>query len=302
MRVEELVENLREAYRQSILELDWMSEATKQEALVKLAKFNPKIGYPKKWRDYSSLTIDAQDLVGNFIRASEFFYDIQIDKLGKPVDRDEWQMTPQTVNAYYNPGMNEIVFPAAILQPPFFNSEADDAVNYGAIGAVIGHEMGHGFDDQGSKSDGNGELRNWWTEKDQAEFQRRTQRLVQQFDQYEALPGEKLNGKLSLGENIGDLGGLTIAYKAYQLSLEGKKAKVMDGFNGDQRFFIGWAQVWAFKYREEALRQMIAMGPHSPAEFRVNGVVKNIPAFIQAFDLQPTDKLYLPPEERVKIW
>lgn len=301
-RMTAMVENLREAYRLSILDLEWMGEETKQEALVKLEKFNPKIGYPNKWRDYSKLTIDSQDLVGNFMRARLFNNQLQIDKLGKPIDKDEWFMTPQTVNAYYNPSLNEIVFPAAILQPPFFNMEAEDAVNYGGIGAVIGHEMGHGFDDQGAKSDGDGALRNWWTETDLKEFQERTSKLATQFDGFEALPGEFVNGKFTLGENIGDLGGLTIAYKAYQLSLKGKEAPVMDGFTGDQRFFIGWAQVWARKYREENLRQRITTDPHSPSEFRTNGVVRNMPEFIEAFDVSEKDKLFLPEDERVKIW
>ncbi len=301
-RMMKLVENLREAYRQSIIELEWMGEETKKKALEKLEKFRPKIGYPDKWRDYSALTIKGDDLVGNFIRARQFNYDYEINKLGKPIDRDEWFMTPQTVNAYYNPGMNEIVFPAAILQPPFFNMEADDAVNYGGIGAVIGHEMGHGFDDQGAKSDGDGMLQNWWTEQDLEEFRKRTGKLASQYSAYEVLPGEHLNGEFTLGENIGDLGGLTIAYKAYQLSLGGKEAPVIDGFSGDERFFIGWAQVWARKYRDENLRQRITTDPHSPSEYRTNGVVRNMTEFVKTFNVQPGDKLYMPPEDRVKIW
>lgn len=301
-RMMELVENLREAYRQSIVELDWMGEETKQKALEKLEKFRPKIGYPDKWRDYSALTIDENDLVGNFMRARQFNYNYEINKLGKPIDRDEWFMTPQTVNAYYNPGMNEIVFPAAILQPPFFNMEADDAVNYGGIGAVIGHEMGHGFDDQGAKSDGDGMLQNWWTDQDLEEFKKRTGELASQYGEFEVLPGEHLNGEFTLGENIGDLGGLTIAYKAYQLSLNGKTPPVIDGFTGDQRFFIGWAQVWARKYRDENLRQRITTDPHSPSEFRTNGVVRNMATFVNTFNVQPGDKLYMAPEDRVKIW
>lgn len=297
-----LVENLRKAYAESIKSLDWMGEETKLKALDKLAKFNPKIGYPDKWRDYSALAIDAQDLVGNYMRASKFEYDIQVNKLGKPVDRDEWFMTPQTVNAYYNPVMNEIVFPAAILQPPFFNMNADDAVNYGGIGAVIGHEMGHGFDDQGAKSDGDGVLKNWWTETDLMEFKDRTGMLASQYGKFEVLPGEFLNGEFTLGENIGDLGGLTIAHKAYMLSLNGKEPQTMDGFTGEQRFFIGWAQVWARKYRDENLLQRITTDPHSPSEFRTNGVVRNMPEFVEAFDVTPEDALYLAPNKRVKIW
>lgn len=301
-RMVKLVENLREAYRQSIKDLEWMGDDTKQKALEKLEKFNPKIGYPDKWRDYSALSIESADLVGNFMRASVYDHNYEVAKLGKPVDRDEWFMTPQTVNAYYNPVMNEIVFPAAILQPPFFNMQADDAINYGAIGAVIGHEMGHGFDDQGAKSDGDGVLQNWWTETDLMEFKERTSVLATQFSQFEVLPGEFLNGEFTLGENIGDLGGLTIAHKAYMISLNGKQAPEMDGYTGEQRFFIGWAQVWARKYREENLHQRLTTDPHSPSEYRTNGVVRNMPEFIEAFDVQPDDALYLPPEARVKIW
>ncbi|VUD66498.1 Neutral endopeptidase [Thalassocella blandensis] len=301
-RMVALVENLRQAYRESIQNLEWMGEDTKIKALEKLNKFNPKIGYPDKWRDYSNLQISDKELVGNYFRASQFNYDYDIAKLGKPVDRDEWFMTPQTVNAYYNPVMNEIVFPAAILQPPFFNMEADDAVNYGAIGAVIGHEMGHGFDDQGAKSDGDGVLQNWWTETDLMEFKQRTGKLATQYGAFEVLPGEFLNGEFTLGENIGDLGGLTIAHKAYNLSLNGKEAPEIDGFTGEQRFFIGWAQVWARKYRDENLHQRITTDPHSPSEFRTNGVVRNMPEFMSAFDVKKGDALYLPPEERVKIW
>lgn len=297
-----LVENLREAYRQSIKGLDWMGEETKVKALEKLEKFRPKIGYPDKWRDYSDLSIDAKDLVGNFMRARQFNYDHEVAKLGKPIDRDEWFMTPQTVNAYYNPGMNEIVFPAAILQPPFFNMNADDAVNYGGIGAVIGHEMGHGFDDQGAKSDGDGVLKNWWTEQDLQEFRSRTSKLATQYNAFEVLPGEFLNGEFTLGENIGDLGGLTIAHKAYMLSLDGEKPPVIDGFTGEQRFFIGWAQVWARQYRDENLHQRITTDPHSPSEFRTNGVVRNMPEFIEAFGVKEGDALFLPKKERVKIW
>jgi putative endopeptidase len=301
-RMVKLVENLRTAYKEAIINLEWMSEDTKKQALDKLAKFTPKIGYPDKWRDYSALEIKADDLVGNYLRASQFNYQSQIDKLGKPIDKAEWFMSPQTVNAYYNPSMNEIVFPAAILQPPFFNMEADDAVNYGGIGGVIGHEMGHGFDDQGAKSDGDGVLRNWWTEKDLTEFKLRTGKLAAQYSEFEPLPGEHINGELTLGENIGDLGGLTIAHKAYQLSLNGKKSPEIDGLSGEQRFFMGWAQVWAYKFREEALRNRLATDPHSPAPYRGNGTLMNMPEFMQAYDVKPGDGMYRKPEDRVKIW
>jgi len=297
-----LVENLREAYRQSILGLDWMGEETKAKAIEKLQKFNPKIGYPNRWKDLSGLTIKADDLFGNVVRATEFHHNLEVGKIGGPVDREEWFMNPQTVNAYYNPGMNEIVFPAAILQPPFFNMAADDAINYGAIGAVIGHEMGHGFDDQGAKSDGNGLLENWWTESDLKEFESRTDKLVAQYNGFEALPDLHVNGDLTQGENIGDLGGLTIAYKAYQISLHGIEAPVLDGYTGDQRFFLGWGQVWAAKIRDEELRRRILTDPHSPPRFRVNGVVPNIPAFQQAFNVKDGDPMYLSPADQVKIW
>ncbi|NVJ49453.1 MAG: peptidase M13 [Gammaproteobacteria bacterium] len=301
-RMMELVENLREAYRQSIIDLDWMSEETKKQALDKLSKFRPKIGYPDKWQDYSKLTIEPGKLLENYMSARTFGMNEQLDKLGKPIDRDEWFMTPQTVNAYYNPVMNEIVFPAAILQPPFFDMNADDAVNYGGIGAVIGHEMGHGFDDQGATYDGDGVLRDWWTAQDKAEFKARTGKLAAQYDAFEPLPDVHVNGEFTLGENIGDLGGLTIAYKAYQLSKEGKPAPELDGFTGDQRFFIGWAQVWARKYRDAELKRRINVDPHSPSEYRSNGVVQNMPEFVNAFDVKPGDALYLDPEKRVKIW
>ena len=301
-RMEKLVQNLLTAYDQSIQTLDWMSPETKKAAKEKLSKFTYKIGYPDKWRDYSALKIDANDLLANVTAAVKFEYQRDLNKLGKPIDRGEWGMTPQTVNAYYNPVMNEIVFPAAILQPPFFNSEADDAVNYGGIGAVIGHEIGHGFDDKGSQYDGFGNLRNWWKDQDLKEFEGRTGKLVAQYESYSPVKGEHLNGKLTLGENIGDLGGLSIAYKAYKLSLNGKEAPVMDGFTGDQRFFIGWAQVWARLYREEELRQRLVTDPHSPSEYRCNGVVRNVEQFYSAFDVKEGDQLYLKPEERVRIW
>ena len=301
-RMEQLVENLRTAYRQSIEELDWMSPETKTQALEKLAKFRPKIGYPDKWKDYSAIAIKPDDLVGNLQRSQAFEYADNLARLGKPVDRDEWHMSPQTVNAYYNPSNNEIVFPAAILQPPFFDMTADDAVNYGAIGGVIGHEMGHGFDDQGAKSDGDGMMRDWWTPQDLKEFRFRTSRLVAQYNRFEPINGQFVNGQFTLGENIGDLGGLTIAHKAYELSLDGKEAPVLDGFTGEQRFFLGWAQVWKGMYRPELMQMLLRSDPHSPPEYRVNGVVPNIPAFYEAFNIQPGEKLYLPPQKRVKIW
>ncbi|UBO73095.1 M13 family metallopeptidase [Aeromonas rivuli] len=301
-RMEQLVENLRIAYGQSIDTLDWMSPATKAQAKEKLAKFRPKIGYPDKWRDYSAIQVNADDLVGNLLRAQAFEYQESLSRLGTPVDKDRWHMSPQTVNAYYNPSNNEIVFPAAILQPPFFDLNADDAVNYGAIGGVIGHEMGHGFDDQGAKSDGDGVLRDWWTPTDLKEFRFRTSRLVAQYNRFEPIAGQFVNGQFTLGENIGDLGGLTIAHKAYLLSLDGKEAPVLDGFTGEQRFFLGWAQVWKGKYRPELMQMLLSSDPHSPPEYRVNGVVPNIPAFYEAFKIDQGDKLYLDPAKRVKIW
>ena len=301
-RMEQLVANLIKAYEISIKNLEWMTEETKVAALEKLSTFKPKIGYPNKWKDYSSLEIKADDLVGNFVRATHFAYDDMLAKLGKPIDKDEWHMTPQTVNAYYNPVNNEIVFPAAILQPPFFNMEADDAVNYGGIGGVIGHEIGHGFDDQGAKYDGNGNLRNWWSEQDKMQFQARGAKLIGQYNNFQPLPGLNINGALALGENIGDLGGMTVALKAYQLSLEGKEAPVLDGFTGEQRFFLSWAQVWRSQYREEALKRQLSTGPHSPAHYRVIGVLPNIPEFYAAFDIKEGDAMYIAPEQRVKIW
>jgi putative endopeptidase len=301
-RMTGMVKNLLKAYSESIKKLDWMSENTKKEALAKVDKFMIKIGYPDKWRDYSALKVVKNDLYGNTLRANEFEYNRNVAKLGKPVDRTEWGMNPQTVNAYYNPSLNEIVFPAAILQPPFFNLEADDAVNYGGIGAVIGHEIGHGFDDQGSTFDGDGVLRNWWTPEDLTAFKSKTNALVDQYNAFKVFPDLNLNGAFTLGENIGDLGGLSIAIKAYKLSLNGKEAPAMDGFTGIQRVFLGWGQVWQDKSREEALRSQVASDPHSPALFRINGVVRNVPEFYEAFKIQPTDKLYLAPEQRVKIW
>ncbi len=301
-RMQELVDNLLVAFRQGIDELDWMGPETKLEAQAKLAKFNVKIGYPDEWRDYSALEVVDGDAAGNQMRAAAFSFERMIERLGQPINRGEWGMTPQTVNAYYSSTMNEIVFPAGILQPPFFNLEADDAVNYGAIGGVIGHEISHGFDDQGSRSDGDGNLRNWWTEEDKQAFADRTSRLVDQYSQYCPMEGLCVDGRVSLGENIGDLSGLTVAYRAYRLSLGDQEAPVIDGFTGDQRFFLGWAQIWRINYRDEALRQRVMVGPHSPNMYRVNGVMVNMPEFYQAFELRPGDALYLPPDERVKIW
>lgn len=301
-RMMELVNNLIRAYELSIRDLEWMGEETRAEALDKLSKFTPKIGYPDEWRDYSELEIAPDDLVGNMKRSARFTYARNLERQGGPVDRGEWQMTPQTVNAYYNPPLNEIVFPAAILQPPFFDLEAEDAVNYGAIGAVIGHEIGHGFDDSGSTFDGDGVLRNWWTEQDKAEFEKRTAALVDQYNQFKPFEDLAVNGEFTLGENIGDLGGLAIAVKAYQLSLDGEEPPVIDGYTGMQRVFLGWAQSWRGKSREEALRVQINTDPHSPRQYRVNGVVRNVPEFYEAFEIAETDALYLPPEERVKIW
>ncbi|MFT6193559.1 MAG: endothelin-converting enzyme/putative endopeptidase [Cognaticolwellia sp.] len=301
-RMTELVENLRDAYGASIDELDWMSEATKKSARIKLASFDPKIGYPDKWEDYTALTIKNDDLVGNTIRSGTLAHQKELAKLGGPIDRQEWAMTPQTVNAYYNPTKNEIVFPAAILQPPFFNLAADDAVNYGGIGAVIGHEMGHGFDDQGSKYDSKGNMRNWWTDEDLAAFTLRADNLVAQYGNYSVFDDLKVNGELTLGENIGDLSGVTIAYKAYKASLNGKEAPVIDSLTGDQRFFMGFAQIWRGKMVEKSLRNRVATDPHSPGEFRALGALSNMPEFYSAFDVKAGDAMYIAPEKRVKIW
>jgi len=301
-RMLELVGNLVAAYEKSIKELEWMGDETKARALEKLYKFEPKIGYPDEWRDYSALDIEADDLFGNVERATLAEYQRQLDRQGGPVDRTEWGMTPQTVNAGYSPTMNQITFPAAILQPPFFDLDADDAVNYGAIGAVIGHEIGHGFDDKGSTFDGDGALRNWWTDEDRAEFESRTGKLVDQFSAYAPFDDLNVNGEFTLGENIGDLGGLSIGLLAYKMSLDGEEPPLIDGYTGEQRALLGWAQVWRRKYRDEELRRRIATDPHSPAEYRVNGIVRNMSEFYEAFDVQEGDALYLPPEERVKIW
>jgi len=303
-RMVELVKNLIEAYRISIKSLDWMSDETKVKALDKLEKFTPKIGYPDKWRDYTNLEIKRGDLMGNLARISKFRSDFEYNKVGKPVDKSEWLMTPQTVNAYYHPLMNEIVFPAAILQPPFFDLEADDAANYGGIGAVIGHEIGHGFDDQGSRYDGDGNLSNWWSDQDRAEFEKRTSKLIEQYNELapEEVPDTKVNGALTIGENIGDLGGSTIAYKAYKLALAGKEAPVIDGYSGDQRFFLGYAQIWRSKIRSEAMKVRLATDPHSPGEFRCNQILKNLTEFHDAFDVKPGDELYMAESDRVRIW
>lgn len=301
-RMVELVDNLKAAYRESIESLTWMSEDTKKEALTKLANFTTKIGYPDTWRDYSALEVSADNLVGNAMAATRFEAMHERDKLGKPLDRGAWGMSPQTVNAYYNPAMNEIVFPAAILQPPFFNMNAEDAVNYGGIGGVIGHEIGHGFDDKGSKFDGKGYLNNWWTDSDRENFDQLTGKLVAQYSGFEPLHGEHVNGELTLGENIGDLSGLGIAFKAYKMSLENEEAQVIDGFTGDQRVFLGWAQVWRSKMRDEALSERLKTDPHSPAEYRVQGVLPNIEDFYSAFGVKEGDGMYLPEEERVVIW
>ena len=300
-----LVANLIQAYRVDIKALTWMSDETKQKAFTKLDKFTPKIGYPDKWRDYSKLVITADDLIGNLAAIAKYSQDFEYAKIGKPVDKSEWYMTPQTVNAYYNPGMNEIVFPAAILQPPFFDVLADDdAANYGGIGAVIGHEIGHGFDDQGSKYDGDGNLVNWWSDKDRTEFEKRTKKLIEQYDRLSpaAAPDVKVNGALTIGENIGDLGGLTIAYKAYEISLAGKQPPIIDGYTGAQRFFMGWAQSWRGKYRAEEVRRRIATDPHSPDEFRCNQIVANLSEFYDAFGVKESDKHFITSGDRVRIW
>jgi predicted metalloendopeptidase len=301
-RMEALVKNLLAAYKQSIDKLDWMSPATKKEAQAKLAKFMPKIGYPNKWKDYSALMVSRDDLVGNVMRSHEVEYNRELNKLGKPIDRDEWGMTPQTINAYYNPEMNEIVFPAAILQPPFFDANADDAVNYGGIGAVIGHEISHGFDDQGAQYDGDGNLRDWWTESDHKNFKAKTQMLVNQYNQFEPIKGYHVNGELTLGENIADNSGLAIAFKAYKISLKGKKAPVIDGLSGEQRLYMGWAQVWRTKMREQQQIVQVKVDPHSPGQFRANGTLRNQPGFYDAFKVKQGDKMYLAPQDRVIIW
>ena len=301
-KMDDLVENLRGAFKDGIDNLEWMGDETKVEAQDKLAKFIPKIGYPDVWTDYSDLKVDPDDLIGTVKSANLWEWKDMISDLGGPIDKTKWYMNPQTVNAYYNPSLNEIVFPAAILQAPFFDPNADAAVNYGGIGAVIGHEMGHGFDDQGSKSDGNGEQRNWWSESDLAAFKERSDALVGQYNEFEPLPDLNVNGELTLGENIGDLTGITMAYAAYKKSLNGKEAPVIEGLTGDQRFFLSYGQIWQRKFREEALRNRVKTDPHSPGEYRANGIVRNFDEWYVAFDVQPGDALYLPPEKRVKIW
>ena len=303
-RMDVLVANLIEAYRRSITALDWMTEETKAKALDKLDKFRPKIGYPDTWRDYSALEISPTDLIGNVMRSAQFELDRDIAKIGSPIDRDEWLMTPQTVNAYYHPLRNEIVFPAAILQPPFFNEPADDAVNYGGIGAVIGHEIGHGFDDQGSTCDGDGRLQNWWTDADRAAFEERTKVLIAQYDALSPAqtPDQHVNGALTIGENIGDLGGLSIAFLAHAIATEGTSEEPVDGYTPAQRLFLSWGAVWQSKSRDEMVRQRLATDPHSPNEFRCNQIVRNLDAFYAAFGVTLEDGLWLDPEQRVSIW
>ena len=301
-KVEALVANLLKAYDADIRTITWMTDTTKQKALEKLHQFTPHVGYPERWRDYSGLQITRDDLIGDIERSNDFEWRYRLDRIDRPVDRNEWGMTPPTINAYYTSVLNSIFFPAAILQPPFFDPNADDAVNYGAIGAVMGHEIGHGFDDQGSKYTGMGVLQSWWTEEDRKSFEDRVARLGGQYDAYEGLPGLHVNGKLTMGENIGDLSGLSIALQAYHFSLNGKPAPVLDGYSGDQRFFLGFAQMWRGKYREGAMRQQLLSNPHSPAHWRVVGPTRNIDAWYEAFDVTPANKYYLPPEERVHIW
>jgi putative endopeptidase len=304
-RMDELVQYLIAAYKDSIENLTWMSDETKKKALVKLTKFTPKIGYPTKWKDYSSIKINRDDLISNVKNVTSWNLDREMNKIGSPLDRDEWFMTPQTVNAYYNPGFNEIVFPAAILQPPFFSLEADDAVNFGAIGAVIGHEIGHGFDDQGSKYDGDGALISWWSDEDRAAFEKLTSSLISQFNELspaQLSDDNKVNGELTIGENIGDLGGLGIAYKAYLMSLKGKEPEAIDGLSAKQRLFLSWAQAWRTKGRDEMVLQRLATDPHSPPEFRCNQIVRNIGAFYEAFAVSSSDKLWLEESKRVSIW
>lgn len=301
-RMVHLVDNLKLALKDRINQLEWMSPQTKKEAQKKLAAITVKIGYPDKWKSYAGLKISRVDYVGNLMRSSEFEFRRNLNKLGKPIDRTEWGMTPPTINAYYNPTMNEIVFPAGILQPPFFDPNADDAVNYGGIGAVIGHELTHGFDDEGRKYDYEGNLKDWWTEEDARKFEARTQLVVEQFNDYIAVDTTRVNGKLTLGENIADLGGLKIAYEAYKMSLKNKKAPVIDGFTGDQRFFIGWAQVWRVKMRNEALLQQVMTDPHSPAMWRINGPLSNLPEFFNAFDVKPGDPMRRESSKQAHIW
>jgi predicted metalloendopeptidase len=301
-RMDALVGNLKKAYGVGIDDLEWMTPATKEKAHAKLQLFTTKIGYPDKWRDWSRLEVKRDDLIGNEMRAAAVVFERGVAKLGGPIDETEWLMTPQTVNAYYYPPANEIVFPAAILQPPFFNVAADDAVNYGAIGAVIGHEISHGFDDQGRRYDGAGNLNDWWAPADNEEFDRRAKKLGAQYSALSPIPGMYVNAELTMGENIADVAGLAMAYRAYQISLDGRQAPVIDGYTGDQRFFIGWAQGWARKYREDELRKRLLTDPHSPSEYRTNAVVVNLPAFQAAFGVKPGDKMYRAPADQARIW
>ena len=302
-QMSELIENLRGSYQERISKSPWMDDSTRQVALKKLAAFEPRIGHPVSYIDYSSLAVDRNDILGNMMRTAQFEEKLQLERFPKPVDRSLWGMTPQTVNAYYNPLTNQITFPAAILQPPFFDPNADPAVNYGSIGAIIGHEMGHGFDDQGSKFGPSGKFENWWTDAARKAFTERTTALGTQYDAYEAIPGTHIKGALTMGENIGDLGGIEAAYGAYQrYQATHGKAQVIDGLTGDQRFFLAYAQAWQNKVREDALRQRLLSDPHSPERYRVNGIVRNVDAWYTAFNVKPGDKLYLPPEQRVHIW
>jgi len=303
-QMDQLVATLLAAYRQSIQELEWMGEDTERQALEKLDTFNPKIGYPIRWRDYSSLPVTAESLWENVVAGNEFDFQRELSKIGKPLDRDEWFMTPQTVNAYYNPGFNEIVFPAAILQYPFFDPERDPAANYGAIGAVIGHEIGHGFDDQGSRFDGHGRLHNWWSDEDRDAFEARTKNLITQFNELSPrdLPGHFVNGELTIGENIGDLGGLAIAWRAYLMSLEGEEPPIVEGLTAPQRFFLSWAQSWKLMARSEEALRLLHIDPHSPPEFRCNQIARNLDVFYEAFEVTPENALWLAPEDRVTIW
>jgi predicted metalloendopeptidase len=300
--MDQLVENLRVALSQSIDEIEWLGDATKAQARLKLESFRPKIAYPDQWKDLSAIEISRDDLFVNAKNVREFNHQTELERIGQKTDREEWRLTPQTVNAYYNAQFNEIVFPAAILQSPFFDPAADPAVNYGAIGSIIGHEMGHGFDDQGSKSDYRGIQQNWWNDEDRARFETLTAAIAQQYNQYEPIPGYKIDGNFTLGENIGDIGGLSIAYRAYKISLNGQEAPIIDGLTGDQRFFLAFAQLYRGKIRDDALIARLKADPHSPSEFRTNGVVRNFEEWHEAFDVQPSDALYLPPEERVRIW
>jgi len=301
-RMDELTDNLLRAFASSIDELAWMTPATKERAREKLRKIRVKIGHARTWRNYDALDVRSDDLVGNLLRSSLLEHRRMIDKLGRPVDRDEWHMTPQTVNAYYDPAMNEIVFPAAILQPPFFDAAADDAANYGSIGSVIGHEISHAFDDQGSKYDGDGNLNNWWTDEDRAAFQQLAQRLVEQFNAFQPLEGRSVNGELTLGENIADLSGMAVAYKAYLLALGDRPAPVVDGWTGPQRFFLGWSQSWRRKYRDGELLARLLTDPHAPAAYRSDGPLVNFPPFYAAFDVRPGDRMFRPEDARIRIW